>query len=66
MALSIVTGAGKVVAGQVTDALGAVDGVAAFGLGVTALGAVIWLATDPVRAPGVDDAAPDDAAVTVD
>lgn len=50
MALSLVSGAGKVVAGRVTDAVGAVDGVAAFVLGVAALGGLIWVATDPVRA----------------
>jgi MFS family permease len=66
MALSLVSGAGKVVAGQVTDGLGAVDGVAAFGVGVAVLGAVLWVATDPVRAVDVGDAGADDAAVTSD
>jgi len=59
MALSVVSGAGKLVAGQVTDALGAIDGVAAFGVGVAALGALLWFATDPVRGSGVDAPAGD-------
>ena len=62
MALSVVSGAGKLVVGQVTDGLGAVDGVAAFGVAVAALGAGLWFATDPVRAPGGDAPAGDDPA----
>ncbi|WP_323674948.1 MFS transporter [Halorubellus sp. PRR65] len=57
MALSLVSGAGKLVAGRVTDVAGALDGVAAFGVALAVLGAVIWLAVDPVRAsPGADAA----------
>jgi predicted MFS family arabinose efflux permease len=66
MALSLVSGAGKLVAGQVTDGLGAIDGVAAFGVGVAVLGALIWFATDPVCATSVDDAAGEDAAIPSD
>jgi predicted MFS family arabinose efflux permease len=66
MALSVVTGAGKVVAGQVTDAFGALDGIATFGVGVGALGAIIWLATDPVRTPSANGTAGEDATVPSD
>jgi MFS family permease len=62
MALSVVSGTGKLVNGHVTDALGAIDGVAVAGVGAAGLGALIWLATDPVRDHGRDaDARSDDA-----
>lgn len=61
MALSVASGVGKVANGYVTDALGAVDGIATTAVVLAGLGALVWLAADPVRGRG-DGGAPDPAA----
>jgi len=67
MALSVASGVGKVANGHVTDALGAVDGVATTAIVLAGVGALVWLATDPVRGPaggdGRSEPAADDVAV---
>jgi len=69
MALSVVSGLGKIVNGRVTDAIGPIDGVATASVVLAALGAVLWFAVDPVRSPGDGGAsadAPAGDAVTAD
>ncbi|NHN42383.1 MFS transporter [Halorubellus sp. JP-L1] len=69
MALSVVSGLGKIVNGRVTDAIGPIDGVATASVVLAGVGALLWFAVDPVRSTG-DESATDDAtaedAVTAD
>jgi|AntDeeMinimDraft_4_1070355.scaffolds.fasta_scaffold00060_20 MFS family permease len=59
MALSVTAGLGKVVNGHVTDAVGAVDGVATASVVLAGVGALLWFAVDPVRGRGGTDPTPE-------
>jgi MFS family permease len=54
MVLTLVSGAANVLGGRVAATVGPVQFLAATGVGVAVLAGLLWVATDPVRAPSGD------------